>query len=127
MEMKQQELNKTKSLLTESYEKFEELKNKFKDANIRHDRLQEDIKRFVRSQESQLLSLQYQLRLSPYLFDCRFNGIRVDTTPTSMAADGLALTSPNILMNYLGRSLVQLAQKMAEVRRPYHAAFHLIF
>lgn len=61
--MKQQELDTTKNLLTESYEKIEELEKKFKDANITYDRLQEDMKRFVKSSESQLLGLQYQLLL----------------------------------------------------------------
>lgn len=46
--MKQQELDTTKILLTQSHEKIEELEKKFKDAKITYDRLQEDIKRFVR-------------------------------------------------------------------------------
>lgn len=50
-----------KNLLTESYEKIEELEKKFKDANIIYDRLQDDMKRFVKNSESQLLGLQYQL------------------------------------------------------------------
>lgn len=52
-----------KNLLTESYEKIEELEKKFKDANITYGRLQDDMKRFVNSSESQLLGLQYQLLL----------------------------------------------------------------
>lgn len=52
-----------KNLLTESYEKIEELEKTFKDANITYGRLQDDMKRFVNSSESQLLGLQYQLLL----------------------------------------------------------------
>jgi hemerythrin superfamily protein len=46
--MKQQELDTTKSLFTQSHEKIEQLEKKLKDANIGFDRLQEDIKRFVK-------------------------------------------------------------------------------
>lgn len=61
--MKQQELDTTKNLLMESYQKIEELEKKFKNANITYDRLQDDMKRLVKSSESQLLGLQYQLLL----------------------------------------------------------------
>ncbi|KAI0676636.1 hypothetical protein C8Q78DRAFT_1073420 [Trametes maxima] len=48
--------------------------------------------------------------------DPRFDNVRADVTPTSIAADGHVLTSADALMNYLGRALAQLAHKiMGEV------------
>ncbi|KAI0666354.1 hypothetical protein C8Q78DRAFT_994787 [Trametes maxima] len=49
--------------------------------------------------------------------DPRFDNVRADVTPTSIAADGHVLTSADALMNYLGCALAQLAHKIMGERR----------
>lgn len=49
LQKKQQELDRTTNLLSESLEKIDKLDGKIKDANKRFDELQSEIKRFVQS------------------------------------------------------------------------------
>ncbi|KAI0644164.1 hypothetical protein C8Q79DRAFT_913615, partial [Trametes meyenii] len=50
--------------------------------------------------------------------DPKYDGCRSSVTPTSIAADGLAVTTTDALMNFIGRALVQLSHRVLQEVAP---------
>ncbi|KAH9846570.1 hypothetical protein C2E23DRAFT_863933 [Lenzites betulinus] len=58
------------------------------------------------------------LYIPPELMDPQKDNRRINTTPTSVAADGHVLTTRHALMEYIGRSLVQIAHRLVQEVAP---------